>query len=83
MTPTLISMRVQTKIQVRLVKNTIQKRKKIIEIKDLEVETLIVMDIIVETKLRDKHMLDKVLTHSITKLQRKRKHSWKKLVKVL
>jgi hypothetical protein len=75
MTPMLISMRVQTKIQVRLVKNTIQKRKKIIEIKELEVETIVVMNITVETKLRDKHMLDKVLTHSITKLQRKRKHS--------
>jgi len=74
MTRMQISMRVQTKILVRLAKSMILKRKRIKKIREELVITIIVMeDDLVETKLRNKHMLDKVHTHLIKKALRKRK----------
>jgi len=70
----LILRRVQIKIQVRHVKNMIQRRKKKKKIREESVITIVVMVMAetVETKPRDKHMLVKVPTHSIKKVQRKR-----------
>ena len=53
-------------------KNMIQRRKKKKKIREESVITIVVMAETVETKPRDKHMLVKVPTHSIKKVQRKR-----------